>query len=337
MRRPRQRSITIHDVAKTAGVSVSTVSRVLNEKDDVAPETYDKVKEVINEMGYASSLAARSMRSRKTDVIGLIIPDVQNPFPVEVMRGVNRAIAELDYDLIAYTYGNIRKNSSADRERHYVSLLGTSITDGVIIVTPRATEFTTSAPVVAVDPNNESPSCPAVIATNRVGAISAMEYLLGLGHRRIGHITGRKDLQSAIRRLQGYEDALNQAGIPLEPGLIQQGDFSTETAMLCARNLLTMENPPTAIFAANDQSAIGVIRVARELGLRVPEDISVIGFDNIPEAEHLNLTTVDQFINEMGFVATKMLIRLIHGEELDTQLYKMPTQLIIRGSCRALS
>jgi LacI family transcriptional regulator len=252
------------------------------------------------------------------------------------MRGVNRAIADLEYDLIAYTYGNTRKNTSADRERQYVSLLSSSITDGVIIVTPRATDFTTTAPVVAVDPNNETPSCPAVIATNRAGAISAMAYLLALGHRRIGHITGRTDLQSAIRRLQGYEDALTQAGIPIDPQLIQQGDFSTETALICARNLLTLEDRPTAIFAANDQSAMGVIRVTREMGLEVPKDISIIGFDNIPEAEHLNLTTVDQFINEMGFVATGMLIRLISHEELEEQIYKMPTELVIRGSCRAL-
>jgi LacI family transcriptional regulator len=336
MKRRPKRSFTIHDVAEAAGVSVSTVSRVLNDKDDVASETYEKVKDIIDEMGYASSLAARSMRSRKTDVIGLIIPDVENPFPIEVMRGVSRAITEMDYDLIVYTYGNIRKNTSADRERQYVSLLNTSITDGVIIVTPRATEFSTAAPVVAVDPNNETPFCPAVIATNRIGAVSAMEYLIGLGHRRIGHISGRVDLQSAIRRRQGYEDALIQAGIPVDPALIQQGDFSTETSLTCARNLLTMETPPTAIFAANDQSAFGVIRVARELGLRVPEDISVIGFDNIGEAEHLNLTTVDQFINEMGFVATQMLTRLIHGEELDSQLFKMPTELIVRDSCREI-
>ena len=132
---------TIQDVAKAAGVSVSTVSRVLNDKVDVAPETYERVKAIIEEMGYTSNLAAKSMRSRKTNVIGLIVPDVEDPFPVQVMKGVNRAIAELDYDLIVYTHGDASANSTAERERTYVALLNNSITDGAIVVTPAAPRF----------------------------------------------------------------------------------------------------------------------------------------------------------------------------------------------------
>ncbi|MFC2038070.1 LacI family DNA-binding transcriptional regulator, partial [Chloroflexota bacterium] len=152
-----RKSTTIQDVAEAAQVSVSTVSRVLNDKDDVAPETYQKVQAVIAELGYTSSLAARSMRSRRTNVMGLILPDVGDAFSILVMKGVNQAIAALDYDLIAYTSGSIKKRSAAERERHFVSLLNGGITDGVIIVTPAATSFSTAAPVVAVDPNNESP------------------------------------------------------------------------------------------------------------------------------------------------------------------------------------
>ncbi len=334
-----KRAVTIQDVAKAAGVSVTTVSRVLNDKDDVAFETYEKVQSVIQELGYTSSLAARSMRSRKTNVIGLIMPDVEQPFPIQVMKGVNRAVAELDYDLIVYTSGDFKKPSSADRERHYVSLLNGSIADGVIVVTPAATTFSTAAPVVAVDPNNVSPDCPAVIANNRAGAMAAMEHLISLGHRRIGYIGGRPDLQSAVRRLQGYENALRQAGIPLIPELIQIGDYSTEKAYVCAQHLLNMTNPPTAIFAANDQSAIGVIKAAHEAGLHIPDDLSVVGFDNIPEAAFMRpaLTTVDQSIDRMGHVATEMLICLIQGEMLDNNLYKMPTQLIVRDSCQAVA
>jgi LacI family transcriptional regulator len=266
------------------------------------------------------------------------MPEVEDPFSVQVMKGVSRAITELDYDLIVYTSGGIKKNSSADRERHYVALLNGSITDGVIVVTPVATTFSTAAPVVAVDPNNVSPDCPAVIATNRVGAIAAMEHLISLGHHRIGFIGGRPDLQSAIRRLQGYHDALRQADIPLAPELIRVGDFSTETAFACARQLLNLPDPPTAIFAANDQSAFGVIEAAREAGLHIPDDLSVVGFDNIPEAAFVRpaLTTVDQFIDKMGYVATEMLIRLIQGETLDSNLHKIPTQLVVRDSCQAI-
>jgi LacI family transcriptional regulator len=268
------------------------------------------------------------MRSRKTNVIGLIMPDVEGSFAIQVMRGINRAIMELGYDLIVYTGGDVKKKSSADREQRYVSLLNSSITDGVIVVTPAATSFSTASPVVVVDPNN-----------NRVGALVAMEYLISLGHRRIGFIGGRPELQSAVQRLQGYKDGLRQTGIPLDPELIQAGDYSTETGMICAQKLLNLSDPPTAIFAANDQSAIGVIKAAQEAGLRVPDDLSLVGFDNIPEAVYINpgLTTVDQSIDKMGYVATEMLVSLIQGESLDSNLYKMPTHLIIRNSCRPIA
>jgi LacI family transcriptional regulator len=328
--------VTIQDVARAASVSVSTVSRVLNDKDDVAPETYQRVRDVIAELGYTSSLAARSMRSRRTGMIGLIMPDLEDPFCIQVMKGVNDAIVALGYDLIAYTSGSIKRDSKAGREQHYVSLLNGSITDGVIIVTPAATSFSTAAPVVAVDPNNECPDCPAVIATNHAGALAAMEYLIGLGHRRIGFISGRLDLQSAQQRLQGYEDALRRASIALDPDLIAVGDFTTATGRECARQLLSLPRPPTAIFAANDQSAIGAFEAAREAGRRIPEDLSVVGFDNIPEASYVNpaLTTVDQLIERMGYIATEILVGLIQGNTPDGNLYTIPTQLVVRDSCR---
>jgi LacI family transcriptional regulator len=336
--RSRKATVTIRDVARAAGVSVSTVSRVLNDKGDVAPETYEKVQKVIEELNYTSNLAAKSMRSRRTNVIGLIMPDVGDPFSVQVMRGINRVIEELDYDLILCTGGDVRKESSATREQRYISLLN-SITDGVIVVTPAATTFSTASPIVVVDPNKANPDYPAVIATNRAGALEAMQYLISLGHRRIGFIGGRPELQSAVRRLQGYKDGLRQAKIPLDSELVQVGDYSMKAGSTCTQRLLNLPDPPTAIFAANDQSAIGVLKAAEEAGLRVPDELSVVGFDNIPEAAHINsgLTTVDQFIDKMGYVAAEMLISLIQGESLDTNLYEMPTQFIVRGSCRAIA
>ncbi len=332
-------NVTIVDVAKAAGVSVSTVSRVLNDKDDVAPETYQKVQAVIDELGYTSSLAARGMRSRRMNVIGLVMPDVGDPFSIQVMKGVSRAIAELDYDLIVYTGGEFQRETSAARERRFVSLLGSSITDGVIVVTPATTSFPTASPVVVVDPNVETHDCPAVIATNRDGALTAVEYLIGLGHRRIGFISGRSELQSAIRRLQGYKDGLARAGIPLDPDLIQTGDYSSKTGFACAQRLLNLSDPPTAIFASNDQSAIGAIKAVLEAGLRVPDDISVLGFDNVPEVAytHPGLTTIDQSIEDMGYIATEMLISLVEGDSLESDLYKVDTRLIVRDSCRAIA
>jgi len=338
MSQPRE-SITIHDVAREAGVSVSTVSRVLNDKADVAESTYSRVKSVIAELGYTSSLAAKSMRSRQTNVIGLIVPTLDDPFPIEVMKGVNQAIVQFNYDLIVFTSGDFRVKSSAQKESQYVSLLNHSITDGVIILVPSATSFATNAPVVAVDPNNESPNCPAVIATNRDGALAAMRHLIDLGHARIGFVGGRNALQSSLRRQQGYVDGLEMAGLPVDPALIQEGDFSQELGYRCGHKLLSLAQPPTAIFAANDQSAFGVIKAAQELGLKVPNDLSVIGFDNIPESAFSipgGLTTVDQGLHQMGFTATEMLVSLIKGETLPESLHRIPTQLVIRGSCRAI-
>ena len=332
------KSFTIQDVAKEAGVSISTVSRVLNEKDDVAPATYVKVRQVIDEMGYASSLAASSMRSRRTNVIGLIMPDVGTAFSLEILKGVNEAIGQLGQALLVYTRGDIRKYGTASQERRYVKLLNGSITDGVVIVTPLAGSYSTTAPIVAIDPNNESADYPAVTANNYQGALKAMNYLLELGHRRIAHIGGRVELQSSVRRRRAYEDSLVQAGIALDPTLILDGDYTTPTGYLDAQRLLSLPDPPTAIFAANDQSAIGAMNAVLAAGLRVPGDISVIGFDNIPETSFTSpaLTTIDQSVFEMGYKATEMLFHLIEGKGLENNHYKVQTKLIIRESCQAL-
>ncbi|MFN2297285.1 MAG: LacI family DNA-binding transcriptional regulator [Anaerolineales bacterium] len=335
------KAVTIRDVAREAGVSVSTVSRVLNGKDDISEETVKKVLAVVQDLGYASSLAARGMRSRRTNVLGLIMPNVALHYSQEVLRGVSRAIAELETDLVIFTSGNMNSENIAQRERSSVALLNGGITDGAIMVTPTATQFTTHAPLVIIDPNSETPDYPSIIATNREGAMDAMRYLTGLSHRRIGHISGRMELASAKQRLQGYRDGLAEAGIPLREEWIQTGDYTADTAAACTRRLLALPEPPTAIFAANDMSAMGVYQVAGELGLRIPDDLSVIGFDNIYESAYLKppLTTIDQFIEKMGVMATEMLATMVKGETLpknpagDSPLYRHPTRLVIRDSC----
>jgi LacI family transcriptional regulator len=233
-----------------------------------------------------------------------------------------------------YTTGDVRKSGRASHEQKYVSLLTNSISDGVIIVAPVAGEFNIDAPIVSIDPLASNPNYPSVHATNYQGALDAMEYLIGLGHKRIGYISGRAELESSNRRLMGYRELLEKAGIPIDESLIASGDYTTETGVSGARELLALENPPTAIFASNDQMAMGVFQVAEEMGLRIPDDLSVVGFDNITESKYMGLTTVDQFISEMGYVATQMLIKPINGEALDDQTYRMQTQLVVRNSCR---
>jgi LacI family transcriptional regulator len=274
-------------------------------------------------------------------VIGLIMPNVALYYSQELLRGVNRAIFELRKELIIYTSGVVDREHVAQRERSKVALLNGSITDGVIVVTPMATQFTTHAPLVIIEPNNEAPDHPSIIATNREGALSAMNYLTGLGHRRIGHISGRTDLTGANLRLQGYKDGLTAAGIPINEDWIEVGDYTAETAVVCARKLLSLPHRPTAIFAANDLTAMVVYQVAEEFGLKIPTDLSVIGFDNVDEAAHLNptLTTVDQFIEKMGNMAMEILVKLVEGESLpinpagESIFYKIPTRLVIRDSC----
>jgi LacI family transcriptional regulator len=335
----QQSSITIEDVAEAAGVSVSTVSRVLNNKVDVALETSARVRQVIQELGYASSLAARSMRIRRTNVIGLIVPDLTHPYPLLVARGVNRTAIEAGYDLLVYASAHRQAGTLVTWEQQHVALLNGSVTDGLIIVTPHASSYRTAFPLVAVDPHNEASDFASVLATNFKGVVGAMTYLLDLGHRRIGYIGGRPDLQSAMRRLEGYRHSVECAGIAFDEALVMVGDYERETAHAAALELLRVMPPVTAVMAASDEMAFGVYDAARELGLDIPADLSVIGFDNIPEAGLVEppLTTVDQSIEGMGILAAEVVIKLIAGNPPSELVHKVPTHLVIRQSCRPVS
>jgi LacI family transcriptional regulator len=335
--RSKQSVVTIQDVARAAGVSVTTASRVLNNKDDVAPETYEKVRRVIQELNYTASLAAKGMRSRTTKVIGLILPEVTEPFDLEIIKGAGAAIRDSEYDMIIYTSGGPPLSRPASWELEQLALLSGGLTDGCVVVTPSAPTFPDTARIVVIDPLGDGASVPSVVARNRAGALDVMTYLTGLGHRRIGFIGGRPDALSAIRRFDGYKDGLEIAGIPYDPELIQQGDYTREGGQAAVRQLLGRVERPTAIFAANDESALGVMDIAQELGIHIPQDLSLVGFDNIPETGLVapKLTTVDQSIQEMGTLATKLLIGILRGEAPEQQLVKVPTRLIIRDSCQA--
>ena len=333
-----QSGVTIRDVAREAGVSVSTVSRVLNDKDDVAPETAQSVRRVIEELGYASSMAARSLRSRTTNVVGLIVPDLWHPFTSLVIKGISQEVAAQRYDLLAYASAGRNVNALASWEQQLVARLNGSVTDGIIVVTPNAAQYRTAFPLVAVDPHQANTDFPAIISTNYQGVNEAMSYLVALGHRRIGFITGRPALHSSSRRLEGYINGLAQAGIPVDPDLISTGDYARARAIECARCLLSLADPPTAIMAASDETAFGVYAVAAERHLRIPEDLSVVGFDNIVESAFTDppLTTVDQSIEKMGVLAAEIVLKLIQGQPWESRLNKVPTRLVIRQSCRPI-
>lgn len=329
---------TIHDVAAAAGVSVTTVSRVLNDKDDVAAETSARVRQVIRELGYASSLAARSMRSRRTNVIGLIVPELIQQYSMLVARGVNRAARAAGYDLLIYASVGGDGSNEHNWEQQQIALLNGSVTDGLIIVTPHASSYRTTYPLVAVDPHNQHADFASIISTNYRGVEAAMQYLFSLGHRRIGYIGGRPDLQSTMRRLEAYRDCLLSAGIEYDGSIVISGNYERSVAYSAALALLEHAPDVTAIMSANDEMAFGVYDAARELGLRIPDDLSVVGFDNVIDAGLVDppLTSVDQSIEEMGTLAAEIVIKLIAGEQPAQLVHKVPTRLVIRQSCRSV-
>jgi LacI family transcriptional regulator len=275
------------------------------------------------------------MRRRTSNVIGLILPEVTEPFDVEIIKGVGAAIRGSGYDMLIYTSGSPTLSARASWELEQLALLSGGLTDGCIVVTPSAPLFPDNNRIVVIDPLGDGANVPSVTARNRVGALFVMEYLSGLGHRRIGFVGGRPDTLSAIRRFAGYRDGLGIAGIPFDETLTHGGDYTRESGRAAAQALLGLPERPTAIFAANDETAFGVIEVAAEMGLRVPQDLSVVGFDNIPETllATPRLTTVDQSVQEMGRLATLMLIDLLRGEAPAEQLVKVPTRLLVRESC----
>jgi LacI family transcriptional regulator len=328
--------VTIGDVAAEAGVSIATVSKVINDRYGVAPATSTRVRAVIDQLGYESSLVARSLRSRRTNVIGVLVADIE-PFSAELLKGAARALRSTTYELIVYSGGG-HAEDHVGWERRYLSRLSGTLTDGTILVTPTVVDAALGAPVVAVDPNVASSILPAIDADNLQGAISATRHLIELGHRRIGFLAGRPDLESARLRELGFRKALGAAGLRVDPALVRVGGYRAETSDEPARQLLELDDPPTAIFAANDLSALQTMHVARSLGLNVPDDLSVVGFDNIPESALSDppLTTIDQSIQQMGFEAVKLLIDLIEGGPERSRHVMLPTRLVVRQSSRAI-
>ncbi|OZB84349.1 LacI family DNA-binding transcriptional regulator [Microbacterium sp. 13-71-7] len=326
--------ITIHDVARAAGVSVATVSKAINGRDGVAPTTLAHVQEVVERLGYESSLVATSMRRRRTDVIGVLVAEFE-PFAVQLLQGVSTALQGTRFDVLAYA-GTVSAGDHRGWERRSLSRLGGTLIDGAILVTPTTTPAEGAVPIVAIDPHEGSSEGPASVSVLNVdGARAATAHLVALGHRRIAHLRGRTDLESAHQREDGYRRALDEAGIPFDPALVVDGGYRAAASTAGAHALLDLADPPTAVFAANDLSAIEMIRVAAERGLRVPDDLSVVGFDDVPEAAaHTpQLTTVRQPLAEMGAAAVNLLLAMLDGAPREH--VRMPAELIVRNSTAA--
>jgi LacI family transcriptional regulator len=332
----QSRRVTMQEVASAAGVSVSTVSKVLNGRYGIASTTSARVTQVVEELGYEASLVARSLRNHQTSVIGILVADFE-PFSTEVLKGAADAIRGTGFELVVYSATG-RFDEHVGWERRYLSRLVGTLVDGAVLVTPTVTDVRYDAHIVAVDPHTGHSELPSVVADNLAGAESGVRHLIELGHRRIAMITGRPDLLSAQLREQGYRRALSEAGIAVDESLLVLGAFDPDISKAAARDLLTRHRPPTAVFAANDLSAMAVIDVANGLGWQLPDDLSVVGFDNVPESAMSSppLTTVEQPIRQMGHDALAMLVRLIRGEPVEETHLTMATRLVVRHSTRAI-
>jgi len=327
------RRVTIAAIARAAGVSVPTVSRVLNGRADVAAETRERVEQLLREQGYRRRNSRPHGRAK---LIDLVFQELDSPWGVELIRGVESVAHAAGVGTIVSA---VHERPAATKQ--WLENLRVRTSDGVIFVM-----FDVTAPIHAqlahlripalvIDPvGGASSAVPTVGATNWAGGLRATEYLISLGHRRIGLVAGPREALCSRARLDGYRAALEAAGIGVDARLIVQGNFYHESGFTAGGRLLDLADRPTAIFAASDQMALGVYEAARRHGLRVPADLSVVGFDDLPEAQWSSppLTTVRQPLAEMGGLAARTILRLARGETLQVPRVELATELIVRDS-----
>jgi LacI family transcriptional regulator len=332
--------MTIREIADLAGVSIATVSRVLNGREDVSDETREAVRRVIRENGYTANRNARGLSAGRTGLVGVLVPLVYPVYFSAILAGASEALYEQEMRVVLSPtqHQHEREVSLLDRLMHG------GATDGALIVLPEESSeeleraLDAGYPFVVVDPLMPlDERIPSVSAAHMSGADQAMRHLLSLGHRRIGAITGPPGWVATEDRRRGYRAALASAGIPLDPALEVEADFEITEGEEAAGSLLDMHNPPTAVFAFNDNIAIGTMRAARSRGLRIPEDISIVGFDDVEHATIVTprLTTVRQPLAEMGRTAVSLLIRLLEHQSFETLNVQLATRLVVRESTAA--
>lgn len=327
------RKVTITAIAREAGVSVPTVSRVVNGRSDVAPATRARVEDLLQRYDYRR----RAPGGRAAPaLLDLVFNDLDSPWAVEIIRGVEEVAHEAGVGTVVSAI-----HDRAGSARQWMGNLRARASDGVILVTSvlepglHQELHRLGVPIVVVDPAGSTHlDAPTVGATNWAGGMAATEHLLELGHRRIGFVAGPPRLLCSRARLDGYRAALEAAGAPVDDALVVPGDFYHESGFTGCGRLMELAGPPTAIFAASDQMALGAVEALRQRGLRVPEDVSLVGFDDLPEARWSAppLTTVRQPLAEMGKVAARTTLRLARGEEIDSPRVELATELVVRSS-----
>jgi LacI family transcriptional regulator len=335
MSQAAQQRLTIRQIADLAGVSIATVSRVLNGRGDVSDETRDLVSRVIRENGYTANRSARGLSGGRTGLVGVLVPLVYPAYFSAILAGAAEALAERDLEIVLSPTGHEHDREVSVLDRFH------GLTDGALVILPEESSeellrllhggyrFVVLDPLMPLDDR-----IPSVSAAHTSGADQAMRHLLELGHRRIAQISGPRGWVATEDRRRGYRAALAAAGILPDPVLEVESEPEIDPGQAAAEQLLALPEPPTAIFAFNDGIAIGAIRAARARGLRVPEDLSVVGFDDVEYATIVTpaLTTVRQPLAEMGRTGVSILNRLLERQSFETLHVELATRLVVRDS-----
>lgn len=333
-----KRAATIRDVARQAGVGIGTVSRVLNNSPLVSDATRQRVQQSITELDFVPSISARRLSLGKTLSIAAVVPFFTHPSAIERLRGIEESIAGSPYDLIIYNVESTQRRDDCIRD-----VPRRERSDGVIIqsLSPRDEDIPfiqqADVPIVLLDANHSSlTGLNRVVVDDVAGGYKATRYLIELGHTRIGYISDFLEnpfnFTSSRFRYQGLRAALDEAGLDFPPEYHGQGEHARYEACRLALEMLRLPDRPTAIFAASDVQAMGVLEAARELELAVPRDLSVIGYDDVEVAEYLSLTTVRQLLFESGQRAVELLLEMLNGVVRDAVVEEMPTELVVRAT-----
>ena len=335
---PERSRITMSEVAAAAGVSVPTVSKVVNGRPDVSKDTRERVEKLLRLHAYRP----RTGRTQpQTGLIELVFLDLASPWVMRILAGVEKAAHQAGVGVVVAA---VHGRSRARPERQWLEQLDAHGSGGVLLVLSEMSELSAvqraevadlSTPVVIVDPGGQpDPAIPSVGATNWTGGLAATEHLIDRGHQRIAVIGGPAEVLCSRARLDGYRTAMRAAGLKIRPGYERTGDFTSASGYRETLALLDLSSPPTAVFACADEMARGVYEALYERGLRVPDDISIVGFDDLEEARWAipPLTTVRQPLTEMAGMATRMLLSLVNVEELDTTRVELTTPLVVRFS-----
>lgn len=330
------KAVTIKDIARRCRVSPATVSRVLNDFPHVRPDIRARIQEEMRRVGYRRNGVARSLVLMKTRTIGLVLSDITNPFYAQIAKGIEEQATQYNYSTVLCSTDNL-----PERQHEYIQILLERRVDGLILGSVRLREPELEAmarggfPVVLVNRRLRSSRVDCVVVDNYGGARQLVEYLVRLGHRRIAHIRGPLQFSTGYDRFRGYRDALRAQALPLDLRLVVVGAFRYADGRAAARRLLTGSVHPTAIFAGNDLMALGALEALAETGVRVPEDIAVVGFDDVEPSSYraIGLTTMSQRISEMARLAVDLLVERIERGRRDPRQIVLPSHLVVRGSC----